>query len=77
MSLIKLKLPEAAGFLGKEADILIKFLWSRKDKNPKYYCQGGLILDIPEKSRHDINNLIEKFGLADGRSLKEYTDYTE
>ena len=74
---VKLKLPVSEGFWGEDVDLLIKLLWSRKDKNPKYFCQGGLILEIPEKSRHDIDKLVEKFGLADNRSLKEYTNYTD
>ena len=73
---IQLKLPASESFSHSFAELYIELLWSKPDKNPKYYCQGGLIKSIPEESRQDIDEVIRKYGFADNRSLKEYTDYT-
>ncbi|MBI9108397.1 MAG: hypothetical protein JEZ04_16745 [Spirochaetales bacterium] len=73
---IKLKLPESESFNREFADLHIELLWTKPDQNPKYFCQGGLITDIPEDSRKDIDEVIRKYGFADNRALKDYTDYT-
>ncbi len=70
-----LELPRTGRYLLEYAELEIQFLWARKDKNPRYYTNGGVITDVSEQSKCELETLISVFGLADNRELKDYTDF--
>ncbi len=66
-----LELPRGGRYLLEYAELEIQFLWAKKDRNPGYYTNGGVITDVSEQSKYELETLIAVFGLADNRELQD------
>ncbi|MCP4199383.1 MAG: PilZ domain-containing protein [Proteobacteria bacterium] len=46
-------------------------MWAKKDVNPDYMCIGSKFVDITEKDKLVIMDIIQSIGFLDGESLPE------
>jgi hypothetical protein len=46
-------------------------MWAKKDVNPDYMCIGSKFVDITEKDKLIIMDIIQSIGFLDGESLPE------
>jgi hypothetical protein len=54
-----------------QLNVKIMPMWAKKDVNPDYMCVGSKFVDITEKDKLIIMDIIQSIGFLDGESLPE------
>jgi hypothetical protein len=55
----------------QQLNVKIVPMWAKKDVNPDYMCIGSKFVDISEKDKLIIMDIIQTIGFLDGESLPE------